>query len=211
MDGGSTDGTTEIIDRWKERLTGWRIESDNGQAGAVNEGVSRGSAPYVCWINSDDYFISGGLSILLDVLMKNKSYPMAYGKCMTVSADGKKLLPYLTAPFFEYTFANFCNIAQPATLIRREVWESVGGLDENLNMAFDYDLWWKIFRQYGKPKYIRETIAAACSHGQTKTVQNRREHYLESISVIRRYRKLLPLKWKLFWPIGVTLREWLKF
>ncbi len=65
LDGGSTDNSVDIIKKWESKLLWWRTEPDKGQAAAVNEGIKIGTAPYVCWLNSDDFFLPGGLKILL--------------------------------------------------------------------------------------------------------------------------------------------------
>ena len=71
MDGGSDDETLAVLDRWKERLAGWRSHADGGQSEAINEGIARGRAPYVCWLNSDDWLLPQGLSRLLRALEAN--------------------------------------------------------------------------------------------------------------------------------------------
>ncbi|HRE20654.1 MAG TPA: glycosyltransferase, partial [Rhabdaerophilum sp.] len=76
-DGGSTDGTVEVLERYAPRLAHWRSHRDGGQAAAVNEAVARGTAPFVCWLNSDDWWLEGGLGRLLAALEANPSAPFA--------------------------------------------------------------------------------------------------------------------------------------
>ena len=64
-DAGSTDESLSVIEKWAPRLAGWRSHADRGQAAAVNECIARGSAPYVCWLNSDDWLLPGGLAALI--------------------------------------------------------------------------------------------------------------------------------------------------
>ncbi len=84
MDGGSTDHSLSVIERCKGRLLGWRHGPDGGQAQAVNEGLSMGTAPYVCWLNSDDRFLPGGLRCLLKALSAREEAVVAYGRCWTL-------------------------------------------------------------------------------------------------------------------------------
>lgn len=63
LDGGSTDESVRVLERWAPLLAGWRSGPDGGQAAAINEGIARGRAPYVCWLNSDDWFLPGGLGM----------------------------------------------------------------------------------------------------------------------------------------------------
>ena len=65
LDGGSSDNSVEIICKWKHKIAGWRSHADKGQAASINEGILQGNAPYVCWLNSDDWFLPGGLANLL--------------------------------------------------------------------------------------------------------------------------------------------------
>jgi glycosyltransferase involved in cell wall biosynthesis len=205
LDGGSTDNSISVIEKWGPRVTHWRSGPDAGQAAAINEGVALGKAPFVCWLNADDLFLPGGLRTLLAAL-ESSSEAAAYGRCWTVSEKGTRLIPYLTLPFHPVLFSSYCFVAQPATLIRRSAWERVGGLDEGLHMAMDYDLWWRLYRSFGRPAYVRKFVAATRMHGATKTALYRRLHYAESMQVVRRHTGRLPLKWRVSWPFMVSLR-----
>lgn len=200
VDGGSTDSSLEIIRSWENQLAGWRSHADQGQAAAINEGIAKGSAPYVCWLNSDDFYYPGGLSRLVAKLEKTKSVA-TYANCWHTNRSGKKLFPYITLPFNAYLLANYCFIAQPATLITRSAWKKVGGLDESLHFAMDYDLWWKLFIKFGAPKYCSSFVAANRGHPHTKTQNNPDLHYEESIDVVKRHNGFVPVKWKLMLPV----------
>jgi glycosyltransferase involved in cell wall biosynthesis len=207
-DGGSTDGTTEILRRWESRLLGWRSRPDAGQAAAINEGVARGSAPYVCWLNSDDWLLPGGLRGLLDALEAAPEAPMAYGRVWNHDqASGTLRRNFEVWPFREWLMAQFCIVSQPGTLVRRSAWEAVGGLDESLHMAMDYDLWWRLYRRFGAPRFVDDTVAVNRRHEDTKTSTQRRRHYLEAMDVVRRHYGRVPLKWYLAQPYAVWYRS----
>ena len=208
VDGGSTDDSYRVIKKYEPRLFWWRSRKDKGQAAAINEGVTKGTAPYVCWLNSDDFFLPGGLLKLLDSLEGSPGAPAVYGKCLVVDSKGKKKKNYWTAEFSEFHLANRCFIAQPATLIRRCAWEQVGGLNERLHMSMDYDLWWRLFKRFGPLGYTRNIVAASRWHQKAKTNVFRRAHYRESMSVVREYYGSVPLKWYLAWPIRVVLWDY---
>jgi glycosyltransferase involved in cell wall biosynthesis len=205
-DGGSTDGTPAVIARWKHRLTWWRSGPDGGQAQAVNEALARGSAPFVCWLNSDDLFVPGGLALLVDALRRAREAPAAYGRCWILRPDGTRLLRYRTEPFSPSRLARRCFIAQPATLIRRAAWEGVGGLDPELQMAMDYDLWWRLFRRDGPLQYVQRDIAASRAHLDTKTITRPRDHYREAKMIVRRHHGSLPAIWHFKQPLSVAWR-----
>lgn len=203
LDGGSTDDSPAIIGEWADRLADWRSGPDRGQAAAINEGIGRGTAPYVCWLNSDDYFLPGGLAALVEALESAPGCPAVYGRAWNVDREGNRIRPYWTAPFSRRHLANRCFISQPATLIRRQAWEGVRGLDDGLRMAFDYDLWWRLAKQYGPLCYLKTFVAANRRHDETKTTVHRRRHYQEAMALVRNHYGRVPLKWYLAWPLMV--------
>lgn len=206
-DGGSTDNTLTIIEKWQDKLAWWRSGSDDGQAAAVNEAISHGTAPFVCWLNSDDTYLENGLTILLSFLQSHPEVPFAYGRTWNTDEHGKPTKPYWTGKFSEWHLAQRCLISQPATLIRREAWEAVGGLDESLKFSMDYDLWWKILRRSGPPVFVPEFVATNRIHVQTKTSSQRYQHHAESVAVVKKYAGRVPLKWHLTWPWSVWFRS----
>lgn len=212
MDGGSTDGSMDIVHAWAHRLAGWRSRSDDGQSAAINEGIAQGSAPYVCWLNSDDWLLPTGLAKLVDFLKNNPASPAVYGRTWNLIEQTGKMTPAWVEGFDEDRLALRCIISQPATLIKRAVWEQVGGLDTTLHMAMDYDLWWRIYKQAGPLKFLDDFIAVNRDHSATKTNTKRQLHYREAIKVIRKYYGSVPIKWWIFQPYAVwfkTLKSWI--
>jgi len=207
VDGGSTDGTLEVIRKWKHRLAGWRSHRDDGQAAAINEGIAQGTAPYVCWLNSDDWFLPGGLSRLVEKLEKQSEVPMTYGRVWNMVQDSGKRSPVWIEPFSERRLALRCIISQPATLVRRTVWEGVGGVNVKLHMAMDYDLWWRIYKVWGTPLFVDEYAAVNRVHADTKTNTQRARHYREAINVVRNHYGSVPLKWWLAQPYAVWFKS----
>lgn len=207
MDGGSTDNSVEVIHQWSNRLAAWRSCPDEGQAAAINEGIARGGAPFVCWLNSDDWYLPGGLSTLLAVLQTQPELPAVYGRCWNVAQNTGKRAPIWVEPFNERRLALRCIISQPATLIRRAAWEAVGGLDEKLHLAMDYDLWWRLLKQIGALQLVNDFVAVNREHDATKTKTLRRRHYQEAMAVVRKYYGSVPLKWWLAQPYSVWFKS----
>ncbi|MCX7320005.1 MAG: glycosyltransferase family 2 protein [Hyphomicrobiales bacterium] len=159
-DGGSTDGSVDIIRRHADRLAGWRRYRDGGQAAAINEGIANGSAPYVAWLNSDDLLEPGALKRLVDALEHAPQAPAAYGKVWNLVDDSGSRKPVWVEPFSEQRLALRCIVSQPGTLMRRTAWETVGGLNGNLRMAMDYDLWWRLYRGVAPLLFVDEFVGA---------------------------------------------------
>ena len=93
LDGGSEDNSLDVIKKWSSRLSGWRSCPDGGQAAAINEGISMGSAPFVCWLNSDDWFIPGGLIALTSALLSSAKLPAAYGRAWNIEQKTGRRTP----------------------------------------------------------------------------------------------------------------------
>jgi glycosyltransferase involved in cell wall biosynthesis len=206
MDGGSTDESIGVIARWAPRLAGWRSRRDAGQAAAINEGIARGRAPFVCWLNSDDWLLPGGLGAMVDCLSQHPAAPAVYGRCWNSVERSGRRRPVWVEPFREERLAQRCIVSQPATLIRRTAWQAVGGVDGSLHMAMDYDLWWRLFRKIGPLVFLDRFVAVNREHDATKTRLQRRLHYREAMQVVRRHHGSVPLKWWLAQPYAVWFR-----
>lgn len=206
-DGGSHDGSLAVIERFAPRLAGWRSHPDRGQAAAINECIARGRAPFVCWLNSDDMLLPGALERLLRALAAAPDAPMAYGRAFDLDDASGRQTPVWVEHFDARRLALRCIVSQPATLIRRSAWERVGGLDESLQMALDYDLWWRLYRACGAPLFLDAPLAVNRVHAHTKTRRYRARHYREAIAVVRRHNGgHVPLKWWLYQPYAVWFK-----
>jgi GT2 family glycosyltransferase len=205
-DAGSTDRSVDVIKRFEGQLAGWRSHADRGQAAAINEGIARGTAPYVGWLNSDDTLLGGALKRLVDALERQPDAPAAYGKVWNyVEATGARR-PVWVEPFSENRLALRCIVSQPGTLVRRGAWEAVGGLDDGLRMAIDYDLWWRLYKNFAPLEFVDDFVALNRDHADTKTNTQRRLHYREAMAIVRKYHGSVPLKWWLAQPYAVWLK-----
>jgi glycosyltransferase involved in cell wall biosynthesis len=207
MDGGSTDNTLEVIRRWEPKLAGWRSRNDEGQAAAINEGMLLGTAPYVCWLNSDDWFLPGGLKNLVTALDQDEGACMVYGKCWNVVEGSGRRYRVWVEPFSVNRLALRCIISQPGTLIRRSAWMNVGGVDQALHLAMDYDLWWRLYQTRGTLKFLDTEIAVNRVHADTKTNTNRSRHYREAMAVVKKHYGSVPLKWWWAQPYAVWFKS----
>ncbi|HEY9041764.1 MAG TPA: glycosyltransferase family 2 protein [Rheinheimera sp.] len=211
MDGGSSDESLQVIKKYEPYLHYWQSEPDGGQANAINLGVAKGKAPYVCWLNSDDFFYPDMLSGLVSEAEKYPGASFVYGRAWNVSQNKKKRNPYLSFAFNYTLLRNYCFICQPATLIPRQHWQTANGVDSKLNLAFDYDLWFRLYRLFGKPRYVREFIAANRMHQYTKTNNNLDAHYAESVAVVKQHTGSAPIKWFLMKPVMRCIRLLARF
>jgi len=207
LDGGSNDDSLEIIRKWESRLSGWRSYVDKGQSSAINEGIAQGSAPLVCWLNSDDWLIPQALSRLIEELQSFPNAPVAYGRAWNFLQKTGNKSPVWVEPFDEKRLALRCIVSQPSTLIRRAAWDAVGGVDEQLHFAMDYDLWWRLYKRFGPFRFVDAFTAVNRDHEATKTRTQRRRHYQEAIVVVRKHYGQVPIKWWIAQPYSVWYKS----
>lgn len=201
VDAGSTDDSGAILARRQRNgeLIYARSHADAGQTAAINEGVAEASrlAPdvrYVGWLNADDIVLPDAFATLVRALEAHPDWSAVAGRAQCVSESGAVIEEIATAPFSVEAFSHACTICQPATLIRRDAWERIGGLDASLHMCFDYDLWWRLAR-VGTIGYVPDFIAASRDHATTKTRQRREDYFREAIAVVRRETGGVPWHW----------------
>src|SRR5581483_9574266 len=140
VDGGSTDGSVEILRRYADRLAWWVSERDAGQSDAINRGLARARGEIVAYLNSDDLYRPGAISAAVRFLAAHPDVGIAYGACDYFEEDGT--VSPMTPPEFDLRRLLLGNyIAQPATFLRRAALDRVGALDPSLRYCMDYDLW----------------------------------------------------------------------
>jgi glycosyltransferase involved in cell wall biosynthesis len=206
-DAGSTDDTQHVIARWQHRFTWWRSAPDCGQAAGINEAVERGRAPFVCWMNSDDLFLPGGLAALVHTLEANPGAAVAYGGCRFIDEKGCLIGYHRTRDVSVRSLSRRSVIAQPASLIRRDAWNRIHGLNESLHFSLDYDLWWRLYRFGSKFARLGIDVAAARFHADAKSFTKPREMYAEAKSVVNHHYGSVPMSWRIKEPFSIRARE----
>lgn len=144
MDGGSTDGSVELIRKYENQIAYWTSERDNGQADAINKGWSRATGEIVAYLNSDDTYEPGAVRTAVEHLTRHPETDMVYGHCYQVNEHGERVGMLNAIPVNIRTLLLHNAIMQPTTFFRRRVLDKVGLLDIELGHAMDYDLWLRI-------------------------------------------------------------------
>jgi glycosyltransferase involved in cell wall biosynthesis len=154
LDGGSTDGSVEVIERYADDLAYWRSAPDGGQAAAIQEGFARATGDVLGWLNSDDLLAPGGVRKVLEALRDHPEASWAVAHASTVDARSRHLLHRPTIPVRRADLYNLhVYLPQEGTFFRREAYVAVGGVDPSLRYAMDYDLWLKL-AQFCPPLYV---------------------------------------------------------
>jgi len=141
IDGGSSDGTVEIIRRYAARLNAWVSEPDQGISDAFNKGIDRASGDYLMFLNADDELADAqALKRLVDCARERNRPDVIYGDCDLYDADGAALLHRVA---IEYNRARFLRgevMPHPSMLTHRRYFEKYGRFDTSFKIAMDYDL-----------------------------------------------------------------------
>jgi glycosyltransferase involved in cell wall biosynthesis len=193
MDGGSTDGTLKILEKYAGRLQ-YVSEKDKGQTDAINKGLQRSRGMVVAYLNSDDTYLPGAVAKAVRFLKAHPEFAMVYGEGYHVDVHGKIMERYYTEPFDFRRLAEICYICQPTVFLRREVLASVGCFNANLHYCMDYDYWIRVGKRYAVG-YIPEYLAYSRIHSEGKTLSKRAVFHAEILRTIRHHYGKVPWRW----------------
>lgn len=167
IDGASTDGSIDIIRKYAPHLNWWISEPDQGQADAINKGFAKASGEIVAWLNSDDYYLPGGIHAAVEALQANLEWGLVYGDVWAVDEANRplNLLRYRNWTLDDLMCFNI--IGQPAVFMRRSAWQQAGDLDGRFHYLLDHQLWLRI-AMHVPICYVPHTWAAARYHARAK-------------------------------------------
>ncbi len=164
-DAGSTDNTLCCLNKLKtvygDRLR-WVSESGLSQAYAINQVLKLTTASIIGWINAGDLYAKRSLSVAYLYFKTHPKSFMFYGGGEYIDLQGNimGLYPTLAPPESEQAFQKGCFICQPSVFVRRHIFDNVGFLNENLNNAFDIELWTRLFKEFPKQiGFMNEVLA----------------------------------------------------
>ena len=174
MDGGSTDQTLDIIERYRPYLSHVTSAPDKGQSQAINRGFEQASGDIYAWINSDDYYLPGAFAKVAD-MFSNSSIEYLVGAGDVISMDHQFLRFIPQRVLNRNSLIDWKNdrwIMQQSCFWRASLWRNVGGVDESLGLLMDYDLWFK-FASVCEPLAIDQKLAVMRYYPEAKTVKFR--------------------------------------
>lgn len=188
LDGGSTDGSAEIVKRYADRLAYWRSAPDAGQAAALREGFARATGEVLCWINSDDTLEPGALALVGKLFSERPEVDLIYGGLRTIDAADRRLFTQWAALDLGTLVYESAFTSQPSSFWRRAIYQKAGGLDASYRFAMDYDLLIRMLLVGARPLKIRPVLANYRIHPATKSSNLQKVSAEEVARTIARHR-----------------------
>lgn len=186
MDGGSTDGCVNILEKYAEQLTYWSSEPDAGQTDAINKGFNLARGEIFAWLNSDDIYKPGAITQAVEFLQGHPEVGMVYGEADFIDDAGNWIGIFPAARTdYRRLRQGFVHIPQQSTFFRGRLWKLVGPLDKSFYFAMDYDLWVRL-AALSPIRFVKKTWASFRLHGGAKSMASADRCWPEMIRVHRR-------------------------
>lgn len=170
QDGGSNDGSVEILRSYSSRLSGWESAVDSGQAQAINRGFERCQGEIMGWLNADDLLLPGTLNYVAQYFLSHPEVDLVYGQRVLIDAQDQEIGRWIVPPYQGDILSWADLIPQETIFWRRSLWDKVGQrLDESFQFALDWDLLLR-FREAGaRMARLPRFLGAFRIHPQQKT------------------------------------------
>jgi glycosyltransferase involved in cell wall biosynthesis len=196
IDGGSTDGSVEIIRKYEGRLAYWVSEKDRGQTHAINKGLERATGDILAYLNSDDYYLPSTLRLVADYFCSHPGVDLFHGRCRRVDVNGNtigeqfgRIREYGDILDLWGVWWRGRQFVQPEVFWSARITRTIGHFREDLYFVMDYDYWARILGAGGRVGSI--DVELACFRSQPNQKTNRRKEVAaELLDVVR------PLLWR---------------
>ncbi len=187
IDGGSTDGSVEMIREWaeakKSRLTWWITEKDKGQADAINKGFSRARGEIVAWLNSDDLYMQGAVEKAVGFFNNNPDVGLIFSDVFSIDAESKLINVMRYGEWNLRDLMAFNIIGQPGVFFRKQALENAGNLNPEYHYLLDHHLWLRIARNH-RIQHIQDFFAAARFHSEAKNIAQTEGFSQDSFQIV---------------------------
>jgi glycosyltransferase involved in cell wall biosynthesis len=194
MDGGSTDGTLQILGRWRDRIT-FTSSRDNGQTTAINAGISIARGEILGYLNSDDVYYPGAIAAAVAAFERDPAIDVVYGDADHIDVHDRVIGAYPTEEWSIERLKLVCFLCQPAVFFRRSVIERFGAFDENLHYCMDYEYWLRLGLRGAHFAHIPVKLAGSRLHGEAKTFRSAKQAHVEINDMLKRHLGRVPDNW----------------
>lgn len=185
MDGGSTDGSVDVIQKYAGKLGYWESAKDKGQTDAINKGFNRAKGDILAWLNSDDtYATPNAIADAVNFLVANPEVAMVYADCDFINEQGQVIGKFASRQTdYAKLRTGYVHIPQQTMFFRARYWKELGPLDPSFYFAMDYDLWVRIARHAPIQYLPGKTWANFRIHTSSKTNVNDERGWKEMLRV----------------------------
>jgi glycosyltransferase involved in cell wall biosynthesis len=193
VDGGSTDGTLEILQRYANSLR-YSSGPDNCPADAVHKGLAQARGEILAWLNADDMYRPGAVRRAVEYLTVHPEVDIVYGDGWWIDERGQRIRLYPSMPFDPRVLERDCFICQPAAFLRASAYRGCP-IDPTLKASFDYDLWIRMAAAGLRFAYLPEHLADSRMHRGSQTLYARDLVFRSSMALLRRHYGYIPFSW----------------
>lgn len=196
IDGGSTDGSVDIIKKYESHISKWVSEPDSGQSNAINKGFKMATGDLYNWLNSDDILYPATLKIVAEYCLKYPNHQVFYGDRVIIDKDDRVLKVNEGPSFKRWESKMYLKIPQETTFFSKSIWNKVNGLNEDLHYTMDVDLW-RRFLKYTDFIHIPFYLGAYREHDLSKSVEvfGPNKSSDRAAWEIERYKEMYATKW----------------
>ena len=195
IDGGSTDGTLEVLANYTGRVR-CCIGKDMGPSDAIHKGFQLASGQIFAWLNADDVLLPGAVRTAVNYLLAHQGTDVVYGEGFWIDEKGDIIRRYPTLPFDADMLHENCFICQPSSFFLANSYRRCS-LDPNINASFDYDLWIRMTKAGFRFGSIGEYLSGSRMHAGAMTIRNREQILRGSIDLLARHYDYVPFSWVL--------------
>lgn len=209
IDGGSTDSTRDILQKYSSRIARIISEPDSGQSNAINKGFRLATGDIVAWLNADDCYFPGAVRTAVNAFRKINDLDLFYGNAVFVNEHSEFLRYFVEVqPFNGEILLDYSDyIMQPTTFIRRKTLENLNYIREDLHYGMDWDLWCRMTRSDCRFHFEEKLIAANRVYSATKTLSGGAKRSRELMRINREHKTgLIPWGGLSYWA-GEMLRN----
>jgi len=212
VDGGSKDGSVEIIHRYANRLSWWVSEKDNGQTDAINKGFARAHGGILAWLNSDDTYEPGAVEAAVAALQNWPGVGLVYADANYINENGAVCGRFPAAQTdYRHLRQGYVHVPQQSAFFLADIWHQIGPLDVSFYFAMDYDLWVRIAAIAPVKYFPGQTWANFRIHSSGKTISANDRCWPEMLKVHFRdggsWFGILPLKYLIRKVVGPLWRK----
>ncbi|MFC1830895.1 glycosyltransferase family 2 protein [Thermodesulfobacteriota bacterium] len=189
IDGGSTDGSVEIIKKYEHFLTYWVSEPDNGHGDALNKGFARASGDILAWLNSDDKYAPWAFSVVGDILSQRKDVHWLVGRTGVWDIDGRLVnVQTVNKNLYDFLIGDFRWIQQESVFFSRDLWLRAGGMiNDQWQFMIDGELWCRFF-QHEPLWHVPVVLGGYRSHFDNRAIENYEDVLVEMDKAITELR-----------------------